>query len=158
MSDRFDEIPAQTADLLGILSGLLSRLDRFESEIVPKIGRTSESVLIPVRILESGYTAIETLLVRISQAFENHLLPDRWHSDLLDKMALEIPTVRPRVLSMETLARLRELMRFRHFTRYYFELDYDWRKIDLLVSMFREAVPLLGRDLEAFSAKLKAAL
>lgn len=61
-------------------------------------------------------------------------------------MVLEIPGVRPRVIAAETQARLRELIRFRHSTRYYFELDFDWRKIDLLVLFFREAVPLLERD------------
>jgi hypothetical protein len=157
MSDRFDEIPAQVDELLAILSKQLGRLKGFETDIVPKIGRTSDSVLIPVQILESAYTAIETLFVRISQAFENHLIADRWHAELLDKMVLEIPGVRPRVIAPETQARLRELMRFRHFTRYYFELDFDWRKIDLLVLLF-EAVPLLERDLEDFSGKLKAVL
>ena len=66
--------------------------------------------------------------------------------------------MRPRVIAAETQARLRELMRFRHFTRYYFELDYDWRKVDLLVLLFREAVPLLERDLESFAGKVKAVL
>jgi hypothetical protein len=158
MGDRFDEIPAQIDELLGILSKQLGRLNGFETDIVPKIGRTSDSVLIPVQILESAYTAIETLFVRVSQAFENHLIADRWHADLLDKMVLEIPGVRPRVIAAETQTRLRELMRFRHFTRYYFELDYDWRKIDLLVLLFREAVPLLERDLGSFASKLKAVL
>jgi hypothetical protein len=103
-------------------------------------------------------TAIETLFVRISQAFENHLVNDRWHSDLLEKMVLEIPNARPRVTSKDTESRLKELMRFRHFKRYYFELDYDWRKIDLLIANYREAVPLLTQGLEKFSAKLKAVL
>ena len=158
MGDRFDEIPAQVDELLGILSRQLARLNGFETDIVPKIGRTSDSVLIPVQILESAFTAIETLFVRVSQAFENHLIADRWHADLLDKMILEVPGVRPRVIAAETQARLRELMRFRGSTRYYFELDYDWRKIDLLVLLFREAVPLLERDLGSFAAKLKAVL
>ncbi len=156
MSDRFDEIPAQTDELLRILSRFVGRLDNFETDIVPKIGRTADSVLIPVQLLDSAYTAIETLFLRISQGFENQLVNDRWPSDLLDKKILEIPKVRPRVISMETQTRLKELMRFRHFTRYYLELDFDWRKIDLLVVVFRESVPLLTQDLETFSAKLRA--
>ena len=158
MSDRFDEIPAQIDELLMILSRPLGRLDSFEADIVPRIGRTADSVLIPVQLLDSAYTAIETLFVRISQAFENHLVTDRRHSDLLDKMVLEIPKVCPRVISEETQTRLKELMRFRHSTRYSFELDYDWRKIDFLVLLFRECVPLLTRDLKGFSAKLRTAL
>ena len=158
MSDLFDEIPSHIDSLLGILSKQLGRLDSFEADIVPRIGRTSSSVLIPVQVLESAYTAMETRFVRVSQAFQNHLATERWHADLLDKMALEIPGVRPRVIAPQTHARLRELMRFRHFTRYYFELEYDWRKIDLLVLLFREAVPMLERDLGEFAAKLRTVL
>ena len=36
-----------------------------------------------------------------------------------------------------TFSKLNELLRFRHFKRYYFEMDFDWRKIELLVQIFR---------------------
>ena len=73
MSDRFDEIPGHIKQALKVLSGLVESLDAFDAEVVPKIGRTKHSVLIPAQILENGYTAAETLFMRISQAFENHL-------------------------------------------------------------------------------------
>jgi hypothetical protein len=158
MSDRFNEIPGHIEKTLTILAQLVEKLDRFEKEIIPKIGRTKESVLIPVQILESGYTAVETLFMRISQAFENNLSADRWHADLLEKMTLEIVETRPRVLTEETYKKLSELMRFRHFKRYYFEMDFDWRKIDFLTQLFRESIPLLTADLRAFEAKIKTAL
>lgn len=158
MNDRFSEIPARISQTEDILDEMLRRLDSFEREVLPKLGRTPDSVLIPAQILENGYTAMETLFVRISQAFENHLDQPRWHSDLLEKMTLEIEGIRPRVVSDETRQKLAELMRFRHFKRYYFELDFDWRKIDYLVDVLREAVPLLKTDLEAFSDTLMKAM
>jgi hypothetical protein len=45
-----------------------------------------------------------------------------------------------------------------HFKRYYFELDFDWRKIDYLVTIFRELVPLLEADLGCFAAALRSAI
>lgn len=120
--------------------------------------RTAESVLIPVQILESGYTAVETLFMRIPQAFKNNLSADRWHEDLLEKMAVEIVETRPRVITEETHKKLSELMRFRHFKRYYFEMDFDWRKIDFLMQLFHESIPLLTADLRAFEAKIMTAL
>ena len=158
MSDRFAEIPARIERTLAVLSLMIDRLDTFESDIVPKIGRTETSVLIPIQILENAYTAIETLFMRISQSFENHLDQERWHSDLLEKMSLYIKNARPGVISEATSRNLGELLRFRHFKRYYFELDYDWRKVDLLIRIFRETVPLLAADLSAFSSKLSEAL
>jgi len=158
MSDLFDELPAHITQTQRILSQFLSQLDEFEKEIVPKIGRTHQSVLIPAQILDSAYTAIETLFLRISQAFGNQLNSNRWHADLLEKMFLELPRIRPRVISQETYIRLEELMRFRHFKRYYLELNYDWRKIDYLINIFREAVPLLDEDLTSFLKKLEQSL
>ncbi len=59
------------------------------------LGKTADSVLIPVQILENAYTAVETLFLRIFQAFENHLESQRGHADLLEKMTLEVPGNRP---------------------------------------------------------------
>lgn len=72
------------------------------------------------------YTCLETCFFRISQLFENHLSPDRWHADLLEKMTLSMPDIRVAVIPEPVAADLNELMKFRHFRRYYFELEYDW--------------------------------
>jgi hypothetical protein len=157
MNDRFDEIPARIAQTMQLMLEMLRRLDGFESDILPVLGKTSDSVLIPVQILENAYTAVETLFLRISQAFENHLDSRRWHTDLLEKMTLEVQGIRPRVISAATYQRLAELMRFRHFKRYYFELDFDWRKTDFLITLFRELVPLLQADLDRFALALRSA-
>ncbi len=151
MNDRFDEIPARMAQTLQLMAEMGKRLDAFESDIIPLLGKTADSVLIPVQILENAYTACETLFLRISQAFENHLDSRRWHADLLEKMTLEVPSIRPRVISALTYQKLAELMRFRHFKRYYFELDFDWRKTEFLIALFKEAMPLLKTDLDRFA-------
>ena len=154
MNDRFREIPALIRKTKDLLLEMISRIDKFEEEIIPKIGKTEESVFIPVQILENGYTAMETLFLRISQAFENNLDSKRWHADLLEKMTLEIAGIRPRVISDESYRMLVELLRFRHFKRYYFELTYDWRKVDYLVVIFREMVPRIHKELSFFEEKL----
>ncbi len=157
MDDHFREIPGRIEQTLSILQAVERRLDRFEAEVLPKLGKTSDSVLIPVQLLENGYTAVETVFVRISQTFENTLDAHRRHSHLLEKMTLEIPESRPRVISDALYRKLAELMRFRHFKRYYFELEYDWRKIDVLIQIFREVVPMLDRELRTFAEKITAA-
>ncbi len=51
-------------------------------------------------------------------------------------MVLEIDGIRPRVISEENRDALQELMRFRHFKRYYLEFDYDWDKLAFLEKKF----------------------
>ena len=57
---------------------------------IAQLGRTSMSALIVAGLLENYYTCLETILLRISQSFENNLDAARWHNDLLQKMTLEI--------------------------------------------------------------------
>ena len=93
-------------------------------------------------LIENYYTAVETVLYRIAQVFGNNLDPQRWHSDLLRRMCVSIPDVRPRVLSEITYSRLDELMRFRHFKRYSFHLEFDWQRLELLLVVARGLAPL----------------
>ncbi len=114
--------------------------------------------IVLAQILENAYTAVETSLLRISQGFDNSLSPERWHADLLDKMLLEKKGVRPRVLSDESHRLLTELMRFRHFKRYYLELDYDWEKLRFLLSVLKRCLPLVRAELSAFRAEVMRGL
>ena len=120
-----------------------------DNEIV-QLGRTPVSALIVAGLLENYYTCLETIYLRISQCFENKLDAARWHNDLLQKMTLEIEGVRISAVSEEAFPPLFELLKFRHFKRYYFELEYDWDRLDFLVTKLRQTHPLVVRDLERF--------
>ena len=101
-------------------------------------------------MVENTYTALETSFLRISQFFENSLIASHWHTDLLDKMRIHIPGIRERVLSDEAHALLLELLTFRHFRRYYFDVELDWQKLDFLLGVYDRALPLAYRDLDRF--------
>lgn len=121
------------------------------SEAVPD---TREARIILAEIIANYYTCLETIFLRVSQFFENELAADRWHAHLLDKMMLDIPGVRPRVLSEESHAALRELMRFRHFKRYYLEFDYDTDKLVFLRKKLDACRKTVSADLDEFVAIL----
>ena len=148
-----EEIP----ELVALIRAHRRRLDEvyqsmqgaLEGEIA-QLGRTPISALIVAGLLENYYTCLETIFLRISQSFENKLNPARWHIDLLEKMTLEIEGVRMAAVSEETFSPLFELQKFRHFKRYYFELEYDWDRLDFLVAKLRQVHPLVERDLERF--------
>ena len=141
---------------LVVLHRLFDYLSEFLSDRLPGMGRTTDSAFVVAGALENYYTAAETLFVRISQAFENSLPPDRWHTELLHKMTIQVPETRPKVISDSTANLMGELMRFRHFRRYYFALDYDWRRLNVLISISRDAHTSLTTDLEVFLAVLSS--
>ena len=70
-------------------------------------------------------------------------------------MTLDIEGLRARVVGERNLVRLRELLRFRHFRRYYVEMEYDWARIDFLLTTLDDAHPVVLGDLEAFDAFLR---
>ena len=125
---------------------------RFLAQDLPELGRRAATASLLSDILEHYYTSFETLFLRISQYFENELIAEKWHQDLLDKMTIEVPGVRQRVVSRQVYERLRELLRFRHFRRYYYELDYDWDKLDYLNKKLIELIPGARNDLAGFRA------
>ena len=125
-------------------------LENALTDEVARLGRTPVSALIVAGLLENYYTCLETIFLRISQYFENDLGDARWHQDLLQKMTLEIEGVRVAAVSEAAVPPLSELLRFRHFKRYYFELEYDWDRLDFLIAKLRQAHPLVMGDLERF--------
>jgi hypothetical protein len=140
---------------LRVLAGIESRLRRFVGEELPRLGRTEIGAVFVGRLVTNYYTALETSLLRISQFFENSLSSNRWHADLVDKMCLRITGIREAAVSEETATLLRELLRFRHFERYYFELEYDWKKLDYVIDVLERVHPLVLRDLDGFGAFLR---
>jgi hypothetical protein len=69
-------------------------------------------------ILHDAYTCIEKILAKIAMAIDGELPSGgAWHSDLLDRMSLDIPEIRPRVINAELKDQLYDYMRFRHVFR-----------------------------------------
>lgn len=138
---------------------LLDRIDTFYREFLerraPERQRLPEDAIVIAEVFVNMYTCLETLFVRISQAFENSLDAPRWHQELLEKMTLEIEGMRPRVIGEDTCALAREFLRFRHFKRYYVEFEYDWDRIEYLQRKYEQFRRLVARDLEAFVRALR---
>ena len=157
------ETNQQIRDLIAVLEDrrhtlqqIYATTERALTQEVAQLGRTSVSALIVAGLLENYYTCLETIFVRISQCFENSLDPARWHSDLLEKMTLAITDTRVPVVSKENFPPLLEMLKFRHFKRYYFDLEYDWDRLDFLMVKLRKAHPTVVRDLERFVTFLEA--
>ena len=153
----------ETAELVGVIEKNLRTLNRLRSSLssalandVRILGRTANAALIVAGLLDNYYTCLETVFLRISQFFENELSSDHWHSDLLEKMTIHIEGVRIPAVSESNQGNLIELLKFRHFRRYYFEVEYDWDRLDFLVRKLEQAHPMVQADMERFLKFLRA--
>ncbi|GAB6063114.1 ribonuclease toxin HepT-like protein [Deferrisoma palaeochoriense] len=82
--------------------------------------------------ISSLYSAMENYFFRVAKAFENRIDPSRWHRHLLERMAIEVPGVRPAVLTAEERDRIDELRAFRHVFRHLYHRALDVEKLQLL--------------------------
>ena len=155
MNASTSELPALIRQNRERLETIRNSIDDALDQEIAQLGKTERSALIVAGLLENYYTCAETIFLRISQYFENSLEPERWHSDLLRKMTLEIEGVRPSAVASQEVPALHELLRFRHFRRNYFELGYDWDRLDFLVKKVRQLHPGLGQRLDRFESFLR---
>lgn len=101
--------------------------------------------------LHNLYNALEDLFKIVAVTFENNISDlMRWHTELLNRMALEIRDVRPALLSAESVALLHELRAFRHFFRHAYGIPLDDARVEKNILKAREVRPLLWRDVASF--------
>lgn len=153
-TDAVAHLDAHIRKHLGLLAETAREIESAKAEDLLKLGKTPRAAVMMAGLIENFYTCAETIFVRISQFFENHLPADRWHRELLEHMTLEIRTCRPRVISEASFNDLVELMRFRHFKRYYFGTAYDWDRIDALLRRTERLAVQLPVEMDAFQSFL----
>jgi len=141
---------AQAKNTLEIIKQNRQFYSKFKENEFVLLKKSTVSAMVFSQIFVDFYTCIETFLFRVSQQFENNLKKEQWHKELLQKMALNIVDIRPAVLSQNTVLLLSEILRFRHFKRYYFDFDYDWTKLDLIDIKFTQVYDLLILDIQNF--------
>ena len=154
-NDSILELMARIEKTQNLLRRIVDEYRQFLKGDFKMMGQKNTSAIVIAELMVDYYTCAETLFLRISQFFENQLSADRWHSDLLEKMTLHIEGVRDPLLSDETARLLGELLRFCHFRRYYFELEYDWDKLEYLQKIFNKVVESLPSELENFRLFLR---
>jgi hypothetical protein len=107
--------------------------------------------------LHSAYGVLENYFLRVSKFFENDLPGDRWHKPLVEKMALEIPGVRPALLTEEPLKRhALELLRFRHLFRDMYGEDLDPMKTAGVQQAATDLAELFSKSHTSFVDKIRA--
>lgn len=68
-------------------------------------------------LVHNIYTAFEGYFLRVAKHFENSPVDASWHEELIDRMKIAIPGIRPALITPELVEPLDELRRFRQLFR-----------------------------------------
>lgn len=150
--------PENLRALVAVIRADLSAIDRIERElgkIVPPDATVDSLVDFTPRsasayALHNIYNALENSFEQISRTFENHVVDTtKWHAELLGKMFLEIPDVRPALFSPDLRVALDDLRGFRHIFRHSYDFQLDAEKTLHAIKHWRASsarvVSALGR-------------
>lgn len=113
-------------------------------------GTPRETVIVAAYRLHNLYSAFENVFRNIAAAFENHLGPDGWHRQLLQRMRLDLTPLRPAVVDDEAYEKLDELLRFRHLFRTGYGVDLDPLRLQIVLSKARQLRPIYRQQMERF--------
>lgn len=155
VNETVAELDARIEKAKTLLDRIGREYDSFIRDDFQRMGHKNTSAIVLAELMVDYYTCIETCFLRISQFFENHLSTNRWHADLLEKMTLRIEGSRDAVISDASAVALGELMKFRHFRRYYFEMEYDWDKLEYLQKVYARVRNSIPGELATFQTFLR---
>jgi len=101
--------------------------------------------------LNRAYNAIEQICLRIAKAFENQIEDDSgWHAELLRRLTIELPGVRPALFERVLLPDLQDLKGFRHLVRNAYDLTLRQERIAPLVAAATQLAAQMPRLCEQF--------
>jgi len=110
-------------------------------------------------LLHNLYCAIEDLFQEIAKTFENRIEDlSRYHRELLKRMQLNMPGIRPRVLTKESYIVLDELRGFRHIFRHSYDYKLSPDRVKDLKQKLLTNWGIIGRDLKVFVDFLQKAI
>ena len=97
------------------------------------------------------YNIVEQMGLRIAKAFENNIDDEEgWHMELIRRLTLEIPGVRPPFFPPGMATDLKELRGFRHVIHHAYDLTLDKARVGQLVAYAERVAQSLPEVCEQF--------
>lgn len=107
--------------------------------------------------LQSYYTGVERVFKTIAAKLDGEVpAGERWHKDLLDQVAIEIPSIRPPVISKLLRDELGKYLAFRHVIRNIYPYDLDSQSVADLVDNLSRVHEQLREGVEQFLSFIAA--
>ena len=106
--------------------------------------------------LHDLYSGLERIFHYIASSVDTSMpASHEWHRELLRQMSLEIPELRPVVLSQESVNVLSEYLAFRHVVRNVYAFQFDPVRVERLVNGLPSVMSKVKADLESFASFLE---
>ncbi len=141
----------------GRIRGELQELDRVVErtlKIWKQAKRATDDYYVDATALNlhSFYAGIERTLELIASGVDkNKPSGANWHQELLQQMSVQIPKVRPVVLSVTVRNQLDTYRGFRHVVRNVYTYHLDPEQIDVLVGQLKSTLQTVSQELFAFA-------
>lgn len=105
--------------------------------------------------LHGVYTAWESAMKRIAVTFENRLEPARWHAHLLQRMTLDLPGIRPPLISEDYFLPLERLRSFRQFFRHNYATPFETERLELVLKSYDAVAPHMQGRFKEFLGQVE---
>jgi len=101
-------------------------------------------------LLHNIYNAFEDLFLKIAKVFENTIEEVGWHKSLLNRMALDITPLRPKVITHQSYSVLLDMFSFRHIFRHAYDYELDFKKMKNVYENWNENKDKIFKDIKIF--------
>jgi len=102
--------------------------------------------------LHDVYSGFERVFKQIAATVDGNVPSSlEWHRELLEQMGLDLPKIRPPVLTSASIERLDEYLRFRHVVRNVYTFSFDPERVGGLVKELGTVFGQIRQELLAFA-------
>lgn len=146
------------AILLGYLTNQMGLLERILKEVHATNPSNKEKTSHLAYLLHNLYCALENIFQEIAKSFENRMEdPSKYHRELLKRMQLDVPGIRPKLLSKESYHILDELRGFRHIFRHSYDYELAPDRVKSLKHKLLTNWKCIEKDVAVFTSFLQNA-
>ena len=135
----------------------LANLERLQAELFPLLpapgaGEPSGPIVRAIAsILHDFYGGVERLFRRVAEGMDGEIpRGENWHIELLQRMTVEVPEVRPVVVSTSLVEDLEGYLRFRHVFRNTYGYQLRWGKFSHLATAMAETLRRFEDEMAVF--------
>jgi len=148
------EDPGKPVRIAAEIREELRKLDHLFAEwrgVDPELQATSLLLRGKGSILHDFYCGAERIFRRIAEDLNGGIpAGEPWHRDLLIDMKLDLPGLRPAVISEESFRLLADFLDFRHKFRNIYGFELDGEKLEAIETKFSDAHEKFKADMKNF--------